>query len=225
MADAVGVDPSFALARDTFGFNLAPAGYLHETWFTNLPHGDVCQTLSAYPRAQGQLSRYLLGTLKLDTRFFHDFSEPRARLALLDGKLLESLFLYVGAALRANEFRNVLDGARIADLRRALGNGPLDYAIKRGSFSGTLPQFPYEPKLRDPRLRLLQIGAVYSVSPRAAADPAYLGRLALKLPHRLSAGLVADLPAEAGEPDRTGLPPITHRVVKEFMPKWLPIFA
>ncbi len=222
MADGEG--SSGALTREMVDFNLAPAGYLHESWRPTLPHGEIYQALSDRPQAGRRLSRYLIDTFDLGAAFYDDFSEPRARLALLDGKYLESLFLYVGAALRSAELRNQLDGSKIATLRRVVGAGPLDYATKRTSFAGAPPDFSYEPEISEPRLRFMQIGAAYSISPRASAETSYLTRLALKLPHGMSKSLKADLPAAAGEPDSEALPPVTRRVVKEFLPQWLPLF-
>ena len=132
----------------------------------------------------------------------------------------------IGATLRSAEFRNELDGTTISLLRQALGSSVLEYATKRVPLAGPLPSYPYEPDLSNNlRLRLVQIGAVYSLSPRAAQQRAYAGRLVLKLPHRLANGLLADLPEAAAEPESTVLPQVTRRIVREFLAPWFPLFA
>ena len=214
-----------SLAALSLDFNLAPVKYLHDSWYAVLPRGEFCRRLLGHGRARAHVSRYLLESLGLERRFHDDFSEPRSRLALLEPRLLETLFLYVGGALRSAEFRRELNGTRVALLNRALGSNLLDYATKRVPFAGPVPEFTYEPEMRDnPRLRLIRIGAVYSMSPRAAADPAYVGRVVLKLPHPISIDLISDVAREAVEPDNPGLPIVTRRVVREFLPKWLPLF-
>ena len=210
----------------TLSFNLAPVGYVHESWYENLPHGELCKTLAGHPKARGRISQFLLQTLGLEGRYFCDFREPRMRLALLPPKLLESLFLYVGATLRNAEFRNELDGTTISLLRQVLGSDVMEYATKRVPLLGSVPAFSYEPDLsNDLRLRLVQIGAVYSLSAAAAQQSAYAGRLVLKLPHRLATGLLADLPGKAAEPESQGLPVVTRRIVREYLPPWLTLFA
>ena len=213
-----------SLAALSLDFNLAPVKYLHDSWYAVLPQGEFCRRLLGHGRARAHVSRYLLESLGLERRFYDAFETPRSRLALLEPRLLETLFLYVGAALRSAEFRRELNGTRVAMLRRALGGNLLDYATKRVPFAGPVPDFPYEPEMRDnTRLRLIRIGAVYSMSPGAAADPAYVGRAVLKLPHPISVDLIADV-AAAAEPDNPRLPTVTRRVVREFLPKWLPLF-
>ncbi len=145
---------------------------------------------------------------------------------MLPHKQLESLFLYVGATLRHTEFVNELSGRRVAALRQSLGASLVDYAVKRVAFSGEIPEFRYEPEADiPPRLRLIQIGAVYTVSPRASAVPAYVRRLALKLPKPISHGLICDAPHKAAEPDNKTLPLVAQRVVREFLPKWQNMFV
>ncbi|MEM9045810.1 MAG: SctK family type III secretion system sorting platform protein [Pseudomonadota bacterium] len=207
-------------------FNFAPVTYVHDSWFESLPQGQVCRHLATKSSGRSSVSQHLLENRGISKKFFYDFKEPRSRLALLETKYLEDLFLYVGALLRNAEFRNELDGKRILTLRKFLGPSVLEYATKRAPFAGPVPDFHYEPDIDgNPRLRLIQIGAVYSISPRASSDPAYLQRLALKLPQRISTSLLTDLPHSAGEPEDTSLPKITRRIVREMLPKWLPLFA
>lgn len=133
----------------------------HESWFAALPHGEACQALAGFPRARARVSHYLLDTLELKDRFFPDFSEPRSRLALLDPDLLANLFLYIGTALRHEEFRNELDGRRVKTLRAELGQTLYEYVTRRVPLSGPVPAYPFEPDNGDDlRQRLIQIGAV-----------------------------------------------------------------
>lgn len=217
---------SFSMKEQLLLFNLAPVTYVHDSWYEALPHGQVCQFLATQRGARRSVSQHLLENRGVTRSFYKNFDEPRARLALLETRYLEELFLYVGALLRNAEFRNELDGKRILTLRKFLGPQVLEYATKRAPFAGPVPDFPYEPEGdNNPRLRLIQIGAVYSLSPRASAEPAYLQRLALKLPQRIANGLLTDLPHSAGAPEDTGLPKVTRRIVREMLPKWLPLFG
>lgn len=206
-------------------FNLAPVAYIHDSWLDGMPNGDLVRTLRPKAEAAAALSRHLLDHFHLAGGFFDDFGEPRARLALLDNTRLESLFLYAGLALRAQEFRNEIDGGRIARLRQALGAHALDFAIKRVPFLGAIPAFDYEPEVQEPRTRLILIGAFFALSRRAWSDPAYSGRVVLKFHRRLSHGLSAPWPEPDDSDKDAKLPPLIRRLINEFMPKCQPLFA
>ena len=225
MADVDLCLPDQRWIKPAVAFNLAPAGYIHDSWLDALPNGDLVRTLGSQRPAAAALSRYLLDHFDLTGAFFDDFGEPRARLALLDNALLESLFLYAGLTLRSEELRNEIDGSRIARLRQALGGQAIDFAVRRVPFLGTVPAFDYEPDTQEPRTRLTLIGAVFSLSRRAWRDPGYSGRLVLKFHRRLSHGLLATWPASRDRDDTPGLPPLVRRLINEFMPQCRPLFA
>ena len=180
----------------------------------------MLQSLKASSAATPYLSRYLLEELKLTEAFYFNFEAPRARLALIDAGDLQQLFLYVGLTLRSGEIRGALDGARLKRLRLALGAEALDFVMKRVPLLGKLPQFAFDQDLPNPRDRMILVGAIYSLLPSAASDPAYMGRLALKLPSSLGHDLLkagGQGPGEAG----TDLRPLTRRLMREIIPRWL----
>lgn len=221
MPDGAG---QLSLADQTLLFNLAPVGYTHMSWYDTLPYGTLCRTLSDRADGRPWVSQYLLEAQHVDTAYFTDFSEPRARIVLIGRKFLESLLLYVGVTLRSEEVRTEIDGRRLALFQRRLGRDVIDYAKQRAVLAGPIPEFDYEPAVTDPRLRFLMIGAAYSLSPRATGQTAYLRRVALMLPQDLSKKLADDLPQEVADPDNTGLPSVTRRIVKEFLPQWRHLF-
>lgn len=204
-------------------FNLAPVRYVHPSWYDAAEGGEGMRALAGAPALQRAISATLLERFGLDRAFATEFSEPRARLALLDRPLLESLLLYVGAALRSDALRAVLDGRRLAYLRREIGSGALDYAIRRAPLSGPIPAFALEPSEESMRVTLLRIGAAFSLSPEAVGDPAYLRRVGLMLPRRAGVALAEDLP-HPDAPEGRALPPLVRRILKEFSPLWLPFF-
>lgn len=213
------------LDRLSVDFNLSPVGYTHKSWFADMPAPEVCSVLVDKGIGLSGVSTCILDARDLSTRFFDGFAQSRARLALLDPEALGKLCLYVGVALRAEEFRTLLDRNKLDVIKRTIGNGPLDFAISRVPFLGAMPEFSFEP---EPdiglRLRLTAIGLAYSVCPMAFAQRSYRDRLALKFPQALSATWGDTAMSDAAPIDVGVLPGVTYKVMKEFVPQWLPLF-
>ena len=206
-------------------FNLAPFDYMHDSWLENFANRDLLRALEPHRAAGSRLSRHLLEILNLHDRFFVDFSEPRSRLALLDSASLENLLLYTGLALRAEEIRKLLDGAQVAKLRKILGAGAFEFAAKQVPLLGGVPEFAYEPGHREPRGRLILIGALFALSRGAWSNPAYARRLVLRLPRDLSQDLLSPWPEPANNTENGKLPGLMTRLIKEFIAPWHPLFA
>lgn len=214
-----------ALAARCLAFNLAPVDYVHPSWYAAVETGAFLEGSAKVPSFRAAVSEALLDRFGLSRLFALDFAAPRARVVLLDREVLESLLLYVGAALRNTELRSVLDGRRVGYLRREIGPGAYDFATKRVRLLGPLPDFAYGAGEAAGRVRdsLIRTGAAYTLSVRALEDPAYRQRVALILPREESTRLMEDLPV-AGVPEGDGLPPLVRRILKEFGPRWLPFF-
>lgn len=215
------------IAARSLAFNLAPVGYVHPSWYRALKTGSAMEACANIPDLRAPVSEALLEHFGLHRDFVLDFSEPRARLVLLDRALVENLFLYVGAALRSRELRAVLDGRRVSYLRREIGPGAYDFATKRAQLLGPVLDFTYgagdDGAAGNPREALLRTGAAYALSPRAVAEPGYLQRAALMLPIEAGKRLLEDMPV-AETPDGADLPPLVRRIIKEFGSRWLPFF-
>ncbi|MEZ5581702.1 MAG: SctK family type III secretion system sorting platform protein [Candidatus Competibacteraceae bacterium] len=122
--------------KRALAFNFHPAAYLHDSWFDTLPHGDLVRRLRTVPRAAPQVSRYLMQILGLEQDYWYDFADRRARLALLNGRPLERLCLYLGLALRSTELRSELRGDRLRPVKQAVGEDGFAFAVKRLPFWG-----------------------------------------------------------------------------------------
>ncbi len=209
-------------------FNLSPLKDLDESWLQTLPNGNLVPHLRG-AAAERWVSRHLLDAFDLSGRYWEDFSAPRARLALLDRAALQTVLFHVGLVLRAGEFRNLLDGARVKALRDEVGPAAYDFAVKTAPLYGATPAFDYEPEPNTGmRERLLLTGALHSLHRGAAADPAYITRVAFKLPVSLCRCLmkaVSALPPETSWPaPGDTLPHLTRRIVKDMAPQWLTLF-
>ena len=206
-------------------FNFAPAGYLHDSWLDSLPHGELVQKLRKVPPAAGYVSEYILQTLELNHQYCYDFSKRSARLALLHGRVLEHLFLYLGLTLRNQELRREILGERIRSLRKTLGEHEFAFAIKRAPFLGAIPDFPYEPEASDPRTRFTMIGARFCALSCSAFGEGLLRRMALKLPAAWSNCLLEASADDMQANTDSALPPLIRKLIKETLPQWNPLFV
>ncbi len=210
--------------RETLDFNLAPIGYLDPSWYEAFDHGPLMRALSFRPASRSWLSRRLLEDANLNAMHWTDFRRPRTRIALLDRESLQRVLLHIGLVLAHDTLRTELDGAAVKRLRRSVGAGALDFAIR----SGPLLAPPLDVNLIDgpeePRLRFMFVGARHALDPQAATAPAYRARLAWKLPAVLAEPLAAPSWPQAGDPKGGSVPRLVGRLIKELAPEWLPLF-
>ena len=169
--DSLGL-PDRRWLKRALAFNLSPASYIHDSWLDTLPNGELLRQLRGNRRVSSRLSRHLLESFGLAEDYWYDFTPPGSRLALLDSAALEQIYLLVGVTLRSGELRHVIDGAKRKELRLALGDDAMTFAAKRVPFFGQIPDFAYEPQVREPRARLTLIGLRYCTGADRAAGAA-----------------------------------------------------
>lgn len=204
-------------------FNTQPTRYLHDSWCEVLAHRELARRLMACVRAEAALSRYLLQSFELEGRYVEDFSNPWARLALLDGLWIERLMRRLGLALHASRLRLELSGERLRRLKSALSAEDWNFVMRETPLLGPIPVFHSEPRRPDvdPATRFALIGMRFCVlQGLGALDEALIRRLALKLPADWAPALTA-----ARVPRTTALPPILRRLLRELPPAWIPLFA
>lgn len=204
-------------------FNTQPALYLHDSWHERLPHSVILNRLSDSPRARVALSRHLLTVFALEGRYMEDFTNPWARLALLDGPWIERLMRRLGLALRSPSLRLELSGERLRHLKLALCAEDWNFVTRETPLLGRIPAFHSEPSRpdADPATRFGLIGTRFCVlQGLGALDEALIRRLALKLPADWAPTLHA-----ARVPSSGTLPPILRKLLRELPPAWTPLFV
>ena len=223
MTEAIGLPNDRRWRELVLIFNTQPAVYLHDSWFDVVPHGAVARRLSTNPKAAALVSNYLLRTFSLERTYCIDFTNPWARLALLDGPALERLFMHLGLILRSDELQREVMGERLRSLKQAVGAEGLHFATKRAPLLGVIPHFIFEPDTLDPRTRFSLIGARFCTIQLAAFGQPLLRRMTLKLPADWSACLNA--PGPRPPEYSTVLPPLLRKLIKDLLPTWNPLFA
>lgn len=113
-----------------YHFNTALASYTHPSHWPERITSETIQTLLAHSRTEGHLSEWLLETHKLQGSFLSDFEDLKRRLPLLDAKILQKLFLYVGAALNHQKIIKVLSKNERQALKTQLGEDVYRFGIK-----------------------------------------------------------------------------------------------
>lgn len=204
-------------------FNTQPVCYLHASWFAILPHGDLVRRLRDAPRTLSALSRYLLQTLELEGRYVEDFTNPWARLALLDGLLLERLLRRLGLTLCAPLIRRELTGPAVRHLKQSLGEEDWAFVMTETPLLGPIPHFEGDVPLRsaEPAAHLALIGARYcALHGLSAQDVALTRRLALKLPVNWR----AVWNVEQTSPSPSTLPLLLRKLLRDLPLTWTPLF-
>jgi hypothetical protein len=203
---------------------LWPVGFVHDSWYPSLPHGDVAAALRALPDCRAHVNRWLRDVLRLPPATSGvDFAAPLTRLALLPSPVLGRLCLFLGAALYGDALRREIDGARVRLIRAAVGDAAFELATKRAPLLGSLPCAACD----------LSVATVPDFTASGAACCADLlrasgvtedtrRRFELKLP-RPDADGAAGRAADAGTDGV--MPPFLRKLIAEVSPEWLPLFA
>jgi len=211
--------------ESALALNFHPAAYIHDSWLEATPHRQIVQRLRQQPTSQAPLSRYLIQTLELGHGYCDDFSTPFARLALIDGDVAQRLYLYIGLTLRSDELRRQILGDQVRGIKRAIGAEAYAFGVRTAPLLGRFEDFSFEPGVHDPATRFALIGARYCwsrLSPKPG-DP-LLRRALLKLPSTWGPYL-ATAWDDPGRPDPVeALPPLVHKILKEILPRWRPLF-
>lgn len=230
-AAAAGLDPgqddgeTGPSNRAILDFNFAPIASLDPSWLKSLPHGALIAQLAPIAASRSWLSAHLLQSSALSDQVWNDFSAARTRLALMDRDDLQRLLLLVGVALRHKEIRMEIDGSRIQRLRASIGKAAHEFALRSAPLFAPSTSFSCDDALDEPRDRFVLVGACYALDVHAARDPAYLTRLAWRLPEPVFDKLGQFVDQHATENAEQALPPLVRRLMKETAPQWLPMFA
>lgn len=132
-------------------FNFAPLDYVHDSWLSTLPDGDLLAKLRSSRRVKARLSRHLLSQLKLEGHYWFDFGQPGARLTLLDSEQLLKLVFYCGLTLDATRVQQTVLRQEVLRIKNAIGEPGYQFALKRAPHIGPLPAslVPQDPYSND----------------------------------------------------------------------------
>ena len=110
------------LSQAVWCFNFRPDSYLHPSWLTTMPDGQVMLALFGQKRGESRLVQHMMQRLGLHDSVFFDFSKPLSRLALWRGQELEQLILCLGAVFHFQVLRRVVIRDDLLKVQQVLGD-------------------------------------------------------------------------------------------------------
>lgn len=113
-----------------YQFNTSVASYTHPSHWPEAIPAKTINELLAHDRTKNDLSQWLLETHKLQDSFLSDFENAKHRLSLLDAKVLQKIFLYIGSALNQHKISKILSKNEREMLESQLGRDVFRFAIK-----------------------------------------------------------------------------------------------
>ena len=175
------------LFRVIYEYNLFPTRYMHPDWLSRLApqlSEEWFRRLSANPRSERRLSRFILERLNISEHPFHDFEDPSHRFALLDSESLADLLFHTGVALCATTIAHQVERKKVMVLKSAIGDRAYQFALKRAPFLlGPVPPAPC--RVNDPAdlpLLAIQCGVHCLRACYEGMAPSFTDRMLLKLP-------------------------------------------
>ena len=110
------------LSQAVWCFNFRPGSYLHPSWLTTMPDGQVMLALFGQKRGESRLVQHMMQRLGLHDSVFFDFSKPLSRLALWRGQELEQLILCLGAVFHFQVLRRIVIRDDLLKVQQVLGD-------------------------------------------------------------------------------------------------------
>ena len=134
------------LTRAVWRFNFRPDLYMHDSWLTAMPEGEVLQRLLSQRTTESRLAQYMLTRLGVAESVFFDFRSPLSQLALWGGDDIRQLVEYIGATLYRDLVRLVITREDITRLRHTVGEDLYAFMQQRAPVLthkvGNPPVFP-----------------------------------------------------------------------------------
>lgn len=167
-------------------FNQAPVTYMNkERLSAEVPLPAVTQLMKDSV-AQKKISAFMIKRLGLVESFFN-FEDPRLRIALLPGDVLEKLLLFAGAAIRHQEIQKIVLKKRLDELKQSIGEDVYFFATKKATLlTSMIPQMPHLEGTSMDRQGLIEVGKQGLEICLANEPQALVERLKLKFPAVLS---------------------------------------
>lgn len=129
-------------------FNLHPARYAHRSWYPDIAVFAACG--SVLPRAEPQVSAWLLRETGLSEDADWEMEEPQKRLWLLDSRSLARLMLELALAMHREWLLRIIDSARLRALSEVVGAEALRFVIEEvpaGAFHYQAPLVEFHGEL------------------------------------------------------------------------------
>lgn len=207
--------PELRYCQAALIFNTQPAVWIHDSWLRLLPQADLLQRLRTVPQAAPWLSAHLLRSFGLEQHYCDDFANPWARLALLDGSTLQSLFLHLGLTLRHHALTHDLSGVQLRRLKPVLTVAEWEFLLRHVPLLGSIPPCKFdEPATDNLRTRFTLLGGRFCTLHLPQFGAAILQRLLLKLPATWSA--ILNTPPNLASADE--MPPLLRKLLKTLLP-------
>jgi type III secretion protein K len=174
-----------------YDFNCRPVDYVDPGWLAE-PERAPIERLnhSADAQARACASKWLLQRFGLIDAYDFEFTLPEKRLLLLDAGTLRDLALFVGLAALTPLLRTWITGARLLQLRRALGQSAFEFHLDHVLPHPAIARYRLVPERAEglldagelPRLTTRLGALLLLLSADAPGSPA-LRRGLLKLPN------------------------------------------
>jgi hypothetical protein len=170
-----------------YTFNIAPATYIHPSHW---PAGLLSYSIEAIlkdPKAEASLSQWILEEHKLKGEFLSDFEAEYRRIALLEPKTLQKLFLFMGTALNHERIAKILSKNERQILESQLGADAYRFGLKQAPLM-IGPKAPWMPIISNekPLFEIVLESALQAFQMVfAQAEYGIKKRIELKLPSAL----------------------------------------
>lgn len=212
-----------ALFRLMYEFNVELGSYIEPSHLKEASLQKHLSLIKNSKRGERRLSEYLLNQFKLRSHDWYHFEEPRIRLALVDGQVLNKLLQMAGAALFGERIHKVITKQKLETFKTDVGPDLYYFISKRSLLlKALMPKIQVPEKELPTKEDIFQAGKLCFEYCFSNEPEAFLKRLTLKFPNSIQ--------WKFNHPDSAGLKTNCWRyleriLIKEIEPKYSASFS
>lgn len=110
------------LSNLVWEFNFRPDNYIHPSWLSAMPDGELIRKLVGKHRGAERVVQHLMGRLGLENQVFFNFSSSLAKMALWPAEDLEALVLHAGAVMIRDQVQRAVSRDDVMKIRNDIGD-------------------------------------------------------------------------------------------------------
>jgi len=128
--------------RCIMDFNFRPMRYIHDSWLSDMPGGELIQRLRTCKRTEHRLSRYVLMHFNIADHYVFDLPEFSEKLALMSAEDLTKFAYYLGVIVYADRLRHSIDGNEVREIKHYLDEDVYLFGLRRAPFVAQMRVIP-----------------------------------------------------------------------------------
>lgn len=111
-----------------YEFNYLPARYLHDSWWVDIPNGNVLKLLRDNQRIENRLSEIIINYFKINGEYSFDFDDHLDAIGLQPVNEINELLDYLGLLYAGHQINQIIIKGKLLEYEELLGKEKYKFA-------------------------------------------------------------------------------------------------